>query len=63
MSTHRFSEKDIDQMIRSIGKPAPEQLRAKVMQKIEQIEREAPAKPTEQERDRTQGKAKGRERD
>lgn len=40
MSTPNFSDKDIDNLVRSIGKPAPERIRANVMAKVAEIDRE-----------------------
>ena len=42
-----FTEKDVEQMARSFGRPPPESLTKKVMAKVDAIDREAAARTQE----------------
>jgi hypothetical protein len=62
-NTPKFSDKDVTHLVRSFEKPVPDQLRAKVMARIEQIDREREVGKDDPTRKPKGIERKGRERE
>jgi len=58
-----FTERDIDNLVRSFGKPGPEHVRTQVMTKVAQMDRELTKVPLQIEPRKQQKKRGGRQRD